>query len=198
MPIYVPTNSARGFFVASFNAGTSLSSWTRLWDPSHFSLVPELNLFLPMLPSRQIEKYSRLIQLLALLLEGWQVGASDFIFRRKKQYGWQDLACCSCLGVPGRAFYCVWPVDTSPEETLSYCPFSLAPQSFSLLCASGLGFPLSFNFIWLLTWFPGWSPTPHPTAWGLGVFNSALVSPQLFSTLQESWGAGVDPALLMA
>ena len=74
--------------------------------------------FLLMLPSRQIEKYSRLIQVSALLLEGWHIGASDFIFRRKKQYCWQDLACCSCLGVPGRAFYYVWPVDTSPEKIL--------------------------------------------------------------------------------
>ena len=56
-------------------------------------------------------------------------------------------------------------MDTSPEkilfgeslqeETLSYRPFSLAPQSSSLLCAPGLGLPLPFNFIWLLIWFPG-------------------------------------------
>ena len=108
--------------IISLNAASSFPSWAILWDPEHFPPVLELGLSLPLLPSWQTEKYSRLIQVSALLLEGWEVGTPDLIFRRKKQYGWWGLRqiwAVVPIWVPGGGFFCTWHINTSPENNSS-------------------------------------------------------------------------------
>lgn len=133
---------------------------------------------------------------------GWEIGVSGFFFSiiRKWYRDLRQIWDIVPVWVSWMAFLYGWHINSSPEKKMSLWRKSLRikssftfifyshqpsrPKSPSLHCTFGFSalFCFLFNSFWLLTHLSGWS---LPTAWGWGVFNSAVLNPQLSSDSQS-------------